>query len=67
MDTLVQRFDSSIDELVAKGLSRDMLLAQSLITPECGLGGLNETESLHVLDLLVQVSDAIRSKNGLVG
>jgi methionine synthase II (cobalamin-independent) len=65
--TLVQRFDSSVNELVAKGLSRDMLLEQSLITPECGLGGLSEAESLHVLDLLVQVSEAIRSEHGLEG
>ena len=63
--TLMTKFESTIDELVGKGLSRDVLLAQSLITPECGLGGLSEAESVRVLDLLVQVSEAIRSKHGL--
>jgi methionine synthase II (cobalamin-independent) len=63
--TLLARFDSTIDELVGKGLDREMLLKQSLITPQCGLGGLTEEEALHVLDLLVEVSAAIRSKNGM--
>jgi methionine synthase II (cobalamin-independent) len=64
-ETLLARFDSTIDELVGKGLNREMLLKQSMITPQCGLGGLTEQEALHVLDLLVEVSAAIRSKNGL--
>lgn len=65
VDSLLVRFDSTIDELVGKGLNREMLLRQSIITPQCGLGGLAEEETLHVLDLLVGVSEAIRSKNGL--
>ncbi len=64
-DTLLARFDSAVGELVSKGLNRDVLLEQSMITPECGLGGLSESECLHVLDLLVEVSEAIRSKYGL--
>ncbi len=65
VNTLMAKFDSTINELVAKGLNREMLLEQSLITPECGLGGLSEKESVHVLDLLIEVSDAIRSKHKL--
>ncbi|HEY3421409.1 MAG TPA: hypothetical protein VGK23_12730 [Methanomassiliicoccales archaeon] len=65
VDTIMAKFDHTINELVAKGLNRDRLLEQSMITPECGLGGLSEAEALHVLDLLVGVSEAIRSKNGL--
>jgi methionine synthase II (cobalamin-independent) len=64
-ETLLARFDSTVDELVGKGLNREMLLMQSMITPQCGLGGLTEKEALHVLDLLVEVSGAIRSKHGL--
>jgi methionine synthase II (cobalamin-independent) len=65
VSTLLAKFDSTINELVSKGLDPDLLLERSLITPECGLGGLSEDESLQVLDLLVQVSDAIRSEHGL--
>ena len=65
VDSLLARFDKAVGELVNKGLNKDMLLEQSLITPECGLGGLSEDESVRVLELLVQVSDAIRSKHGL--
>jgi methionine synthase II (cobalamin-independent) len=63
--SLLAKFDSTLDELVEKGLNQDVRLEQSLITPECGLGGLGEAESMHVLDLLVEVSDAIRSEHGL--
>ena len=63
--SLLTKFDSTLDELVDKGLNKDVLLEQSMITPECGLGGLSEAESMHVLDLLVEVSDAIRSEHGL--
>ena len=65
VETLLAKFESTVNGLVVKGLNKEMLLAQSMITPECGLGGLSEEESLHVLDLLVEVSDAIRAKNGL--
>jgi methionine synthase II (cobalamin-independent) len=65
--TLLARFDSTLKELKAKGLNPDMLLEQSLITPQCGLGGLSEKDCVRVLDQLVQVSEAIRSEHGLEG
>ncbi|MGD0818500.1 MAG: methionine synthase, partial [Methanomassiliicoccales archaeon] len=65
VSSLLTKFNSTLNELVAKGLNQDVLLEQSIITPECGLGGLSEAESVHVLDLLVEVSDAIRSEHGL--
>ncbi len=43
--SLLDRFEKGVEGLVAKGLDRGTILRQSLLTPQCGLGGLDEEES----------------------
>lgn len=58
--TLLQRFEKYIDMLYRKGLDIDLLLERSMITPQCGLGGLDEAKAERVLELLNGTVDAIR-------
>jgi methionine synthase II (cobalamin-independent) len=58
--TLLQRFGKYIDMLYRKGMDIDLLLERSMITPQCGLGGLDEAKAERVLELLNGTVDAIR-------
>ena len=63
---LVDRLEQEISALSAKGIPMRELLESSLITPQCGLGPLND-EGLaeKALHLLVETSDAIRARHAL--
>jgi methionine synthase II (cobalamin-independent) len=45
----------------------DLLLERSLITPQCGLGGLDENNAERVLELLTGTVEAIRQRYRLGG
>ena len=51
----------------ATGLRERGLLERSLITPQCGLGGLDEANAERVLDLLNGTVEAIRQRYRLGG
>ena len=65
--TLLQRFEGYMDMLYRKGMDLDLLLERSLITPQCGLGGLDEANAERVLDLLNGTVEAIRQRYRLGG
>jgi len=45
-----------------KGLDREALARQSLVTPACGMGGLSVDQALAILDLTVEVSRLAREQ-----
>ncbi len=63
--SLLARFDKGVERLVQKGFERELLLRRALITPSCGAGGvLDEALAERVLDLLRQLSAALRQRHG---
>jgi methionine synthase II (cobalamin-independent) len=54
-----------IDELVRKGVDRDLLIRRSLITPQCGLGGTDDEFTDFILELLDGTSKEMRRRCGL--
>ncbi|HNU35517.1 MAG TPA: hypothetical protein PKJ15_02880, partial [Methanomassiliicoccales archaeon] len=65
--SLLRRFESYMDMLYRKGMDLDLLLERSLITPQCGLGGLDENNAERVLELLTGTVEAIRQRYRLGG
>ena len=65
MGSLLERFDSSIERLVAKGIPRSKIVENSLVTPQCGLGGLSEELSETAVRMLVSLSEEFRKRNEL--
>jgi methionine synthase II (cobalamin-independent) len=63
--SLADRLDESLKALAKKGFDTETILRSSLITPQCGLGGLSEAEAEKVLDLLVATSAEIRRRHRL--
>jgi len=48
--------------LLSKGISYDILIEQSMITPSCGLGTLSTQGALRVLELTAEVSKRVRKE-----
>jgi methionine synthase II (cobalamin-independent) len=65
VSSLIGRADSSFEMLIEKGVDKEVLLRNSIITPECGLGGVDEPLSARILETLVAVSRGLKEKHGL--
>lgn len=58
--TLLARLRRLLDALAGKGVNRDLLFAQSLITPSCGLASLSTEGAERALELTAAVSREFR-------
>lgn len=63
VDTLVLKLDGTIAALESKGVDRDALLKSSILTPQCGLIGLDENGAARTMDLLLGVSEAMGTRS----
>lgn len=64
-DSLVAKLESHIDQLGQKGIDRERVIQQSLITPSCGMGGRSVEVAERILGLTAGLSSAIREKHGV--
>ncbi|NLI73151.1 MAG: hypothetical protein GX369_00040 [Euryarchaeota archaeon] len=63
--SLVQRAEDTFQGLISKGIDKELLLNHSMLTPQCGLSGIDDNTAALVLDLLIKVSEEIRSSYSL--
>ena len=64
VESLVARMESIFDKMEEKGINRHKAAAQSMITPQCGLGLVELPNVDKVLDLLKGVSDTLKERYG---
>ncbi|MFA7342004.1 MAG: hypothetical protein WCY65_02385 [Candidatus Methanomethylophilaceae archaeon] len=64
-ESLFRLMEKHLDGLVAKGLDRDLLQRRCMLSPQCGLGGMEEPDAVAVLRLLRELSDLMRERYGL--
>ncbi len=62
--SLAALWEREAGQVLALGIDRPALLAQSLITPSCGTGALSLAHATRVLALTREVSDRIRAAGG---
>jgi hypothetical protein len=60
VDDLILKFTQGVEGLAAKGVDRDLILRQAMLTPSCGTGSLPVPEAEMVFDKLRQTSERIR-------
>ncbi len=63
--TLVKKLEDQINVLEGKGISKELLLKNAMITPQCGLSGISEQSNLAAIDMVNDVSDLMRIRHSL--
>ena len=61
LEEMVKILTGLKDTLVDKGIDRELLEAQSMITTSCGMGSRTEEESRRLFELLTQTGEAFKS------
>lgn len=56
IDKMEEKFNEAIDYLVKKGIDKDLLLKNSMVTPSCGAGSLNEELAEKAMKLTKELS-----------
>ncbi len=64
--SMVRQVEKLFHSLEEKGVDQELLLKQSIFTPQCGLSGLEEDAASHALDLLLGISKELRTRHSLV-
>ncbi len=62
LEDLVKILDGHIEQLVEKGIDRELMGAQSLITPSCGMGSRTEAEAREILSLLSRIGSVFAAR-----
>jgi hypothetical protein len=59
---LEERFFSLVDGLVAKGVDRELILNQSMLTPACGMGSMSVADAEKVVGLLCELAGSVQGQ-----
>ncbi len=62
VSTLLDRLTDAMAGIERKGIKRNKIIEQSLLTPACGLGAVSEEVAEHTLSMLSELSLAFRNK-----
>lgn len=62
LNTMISKFDEAIDYLIKKGIDKDLLINNSMITPSCGAGSLNVELAEKAMDLTHALSIKLKEK-----
>lgn len=59
-ESLLEKLFNQWDELSKRGIDRDLVIEQSLVTPSCGAGLLKYEEAERIYMLTAEVSGMLR-------
>lgn len=59
VDAIVKRFYKGVGVLVGKGIEKDRIFTQSLITPSCGVGSLPPETAQKVISMTREISEEL--------
>ncbi len=64
VDNMIDHFEKLIDNLASKGIDKQLIIEQTIITPSCGTGSMEPEDAEKVFDITNQLSAAMRDKYG---
>lgn len=62
VDSLQTHFEKIMDNLASKGISKELITEQAIITPSCGTGSMDPEDAGKVFDLLLSLTKAMKAK-----
>jgi methionine synthase II (cobalamin-independent) len=63
---LLETLEQRVGQLVVKGIDRKVLYRQAILTPSCGLGTQSVEKADQVLNVLAELSQMVREREGLL-
>jgi len=60
MEDLANRLDNMMDHLASKGIDKQLIAEQCILTPSCGTGSLSPEDAVLVYDRLAELSGRMR-------
>lgn len=64
VESMVIHFEKMIDNLASKGIDKQLIVEQAIITPSCGTGSMEPADAEKVFELNYQLSNTMREKYG---
>jgi hypothetical protein len=64
VDSMVDFFEKKIDNLAAKGVDKQLIVEQSVVTPSCGTGSMAPADAEKVFEMTDLLSKAMKAKYG---
>lgn len=62
INTMLNKFDEALNYLVQKGIDKDVIIRQSMVTPSCGAGSLAVSLAEKAMNLTKELSVKLRGK-----
>ena len=66
MEDIFLRLERGLNRAYELGLDKEQVIRSSILTPSCGMGSMDETSTLRVLDLLSALSKKCEELTGPV-
>ncbi|MEE4310780.1 MAG: hypothetical protein V2J62_02825 [candidate division KSB1 bacterium] len=64
LDGMVSHYDRLIDHLSSRGIDKQLILDQAIVTPSCGTGSMEPSDAEKVFEMTQQLSEAMKQKYG---
>ena len=64
VETMVDHFEKMMDNLVSKGVDKQLIIEQAIVTPSCGAGTMDPDDAEKVFEITDLLSIAMREKYG---
>jgi len=64
VESLEAKFEQRLDNLASKGIDKNLIISQALITPSCGTGSLPAEDAEKVFKLTKELSKRMKEKYG---
>lgn len=64
VDTMISHFEKIMDNLAAKGIDKQLIVRQAVVTPSCGTGSMAPADAEKVFEMTAALSHAMREKYG---
>ncbi len=64
VDSMVGHFEKMINNLASKGVDKQLIVEQSVVTPSCGTGSMEPADAEKVFEMTGLLSKAMKSKYG---
>lgn len=62
LDTMVEHFEKMMDNLAAKGIDKQLIVEQAIVTPSCGTGSMEPEDAEKVFQMVQMLSNAMKEK-----